>query len=189
MNKSVKVVLAVCLMAAGTGLGCLLGQVYNRMNNETGVQKPVLNTQEKPRLIEADTQVVFEQKYSKCQHVIISAFPERDQLNGRNLKEIQQTYPAENGYRIGWQGNTLLIHQDIDDWCPQDKQKLRLKEYQNKVAVYQGPDPQHDILLKVTGIPVASLPDDIQKSIRESKLEFNTQEELNDALENLDEYL
>ncbi|HWP95819.1 MAG TPA: hypothetical protein VN426_03140 [Syntrophomonadaceae bacterium] len=189
MKKSTGVLLATGLIIASTGLGCLLGKAYNKMHNVSGDQKPVLSVEEKPHLIEADTQVVFEQEYTKCEHVIIAAFPQRDQLNGRSLQEVQQSYPAEKGYQISWQGKTLVIHQKTEDWCPKDKGKLRLKAYQNKVAVYQGPDAEHDILLKVTRIPLASLPSDIQKSITDSKLEFYTQEDLNDALENLDEYL
>jgi hypothetical protein len=189
MKKSTRALLAIGLIVTGTGLGCLLGQAYNKIHRGSGEQKPVLTSEEKPQLVGTDTQVVFEQEYTKCQHVVISAFPQRDQLNGRSLKEVQQSYSTENGYQISWQGTTLVIHQTINDWCSKDKGKLRLKAYQNKVAVYQGPDAEHDILLKLTSISVASLPADMQKSITEGKLEFYTQEDLNDALENLDEYL
>lgn len=65
----------------------------------------------------------------------------------------------------------------------------RLKEYQGRVAIYQGPDSSNDKLLRVTNLPMASLPEDIQEKIRQGSYEFTSEEALNDALENFDEYL
>jgi len=83
---------------------------------------------------------------------------------------------------------TLVIRQAIDDWTPEDKQKCRLKEYQGMVAIYIGPDAEHDILMKVTAIRFDSLPVSIKEAIRNGEYEFQNEAEVNDALENLDEY-
>ena len=65
----------------------------------------------------------------------------------------------------------------------------RLKEYHGRVAIYQGPDPDNDKLLRVTNLPVDALPKEVQDKIRTGSYEFTSEEALNDALENFDEYL
>ena len=46
-----------------------------------------------------------------------------------------------------------------------------------------------DLLLWVSKIRIDKLPQHVQQAVRDGKYEFRNQEELNDALENLDEYL
>lgn len=140
------------------------------------------------KVFDANTKVVCEKEYQRCKHVIISEFEQKDELWGKNLAEIKRIFTEANGFRISMQGDTLLIRQIIDDWCPEDKGKCRLKEYQGRVAVYQGPDAENDSLLRVTSISMSSLPQEVQESIRNGKFEFKNEQFLNDALENLDEY-
>ena len=82
-----------------------------------------------------------------------------------------------------------MIHQSLDDWSPADKSKLRLKEYRGMIAVYQGPDAENDRLLRITAIRFSTLPKQIQQSISAGKYEFKDEQALNDALENMDEYM
>ncbi len=140
------------------------------------------------RLLNEDTKIVCEKEYQRCHHVIISDFDQKDKLLGKSLEEARKIFTESNGFKISVQGDTLLIRQMIDDWCPEDKAKCRLKEYQGRVAVYQGPDAENDILLRVTSISMATLPAEVQASIRDGKYEFKNEQFLNDALENLDEY-
>ncbi|MDD2621058.1 MAG: hypothetical protein PHC92_10370 [Syntrophomonadaceae bacterium] len=142
----------------------------------------------KAAVFNENSKVVCEKEYQRCKHLIISEFERKDELLGKNIEEIRAIFREENGFRVSWQGDTLLIRQIIDDWCPDDKSKCRLKEYQGRVAVYQGPNAQNDILLRVTSIIMSSLPAEVQKSIRDNKFEFANEQLLNDALENLDEY-
>jgi len=118
----------------------------------------------------------------------VTDFTDKEQLIGKTLTEIRQQYRAANGFRIFWQNQALIIHQRIDDWSPEDKAKLRLKVYQDWVAVYQGPDGENDTLLRVTGIKYSGLPTQVQQTIRDGKYEFANEQSLNDALENMDEY-
>jgi len=188
VNRRTTFILASLLLVGCVGLGAALGKLGTRTSLNQA-EKPVINAAEKEAVVRADTQVVFEQYYSKSQQTVISSFPDRDQLNGKGLKELQQVYGQTDGFEFEWSSNTLVIRQVINDWCPKDKEKLRLKEHQNRVAVFQGPDAEHDMLLEVTSIPVSSLPAEIRKKILDGAMEFSTREELNDALENLDEYL
>ena len=143
-------------------------------------QKPVLGIDDKSKIeeqrINEKSQIVMEKEYKRCQHVVISDFEPKEQLLGKSYSEISRIYSPQNGFTV------------IDDWCPLDKEKYRLKEYQGKLAVYQGPDEDNEVLLRVTSISMETLPAEIQSAIREGKYEFNNEELLNDALENLDEY-
>ncbi len=179
------------------GIGLLLasfymGYLYAGIQSDSRIvklqEKPVLGVEEKEKVFDSDSQIVFEQKYQRCGHVVVSDFAYREEIAGKTLEEIRKLFRPENGYSINMEDDTLLIHQLVDDWCPQDKEKCRLKEYRSRVAVYKGPDKDNDSLEKLTGIFMNSLPEDIQKAIRDGQYEFKDEESLNDALENLDEY-
>jgi len=181
--------LLALIIIVSTVIGAGLGQAYHRFSNKTHLQKPVVGVTEPEITVTAQTPVVFEQEYLKCGHKVVSSFPERDQLNGKTVPEIQAIYTSALYYQVSWNIDTLIIKQSLDDWCSDDSAKLRLKDYQGRVAVFQGADAQSDILLRVTGIITSSLPPETQQAIREGSMEFNNEDELNDALENLDEYV
>lgn len=189
MEKRFSKGLLVLLIIVSTVVGAGLGQAYNRFSSKTHPQKPVVGVTEPEITISAQTPVIFEQEYLKCGHKVVASFPEREKLNGKTIKDIQAAYTSAQSYQVSWNIDTLVIKQSLDDWCSEDKGKLRLKDYQGRVAVFQGADPQSDVLLKVTGIVTSSLPPDVQQSVREGTMEFKSQDELNDALENLDEYI
>lgn len=184
-NKGLLILFIIASMVVGAGLG----QAYNRFINKAHLQKPVAGASEPQVTITVETPVIFEQEYLRCGHKVVSAFPEREKLNGKTIPELQAAYTSAQNYQVSWNVDTLVIRQSIDDWCPQDKGKLRLKDYQGRVAVYQGADAKNDVLIKVTGIVTSTLPPEVQQSIREGTMEFNNQDELNDAMENLDEYM
>lgn len=155
-------------------------------------QKPVLGIEDRGGLeekrIDRDRQVILEKEYKRCQHVVISDFTDKEQLLGKSMEEISRIYSPQNGFTLSWQDDTLYIRQLIDDWCPLDKNKYRLKEYQGRIAVYQGADKNNDLLLRVTSISMEALPVVIQEAIKKGEYEFENEELLNDALENLDEF-
>lgn len=189
MEKRFSKGLLVLFIIVSTVVGAGLGQAYNRFSNKTHLQKPVVGVTEPEITITAQTPVVFEQEHLKCGHKVVSSFPDREKLNGKTIREIQAAYTSVQSYQVSWNVDTLVIRQSLDDWCSEDSAKLRLKDYQGRVAVFQGADPQRDVLIKVTGIVTSSLPLDVQQAIRDGSMEFKNQDELNDALENLDEYL
>ncbi|MEN6390580.1 MAG: hypothetical protein ABFD04_09180 [Syntrophomonas sp.] len=189
MEKRFSKGLLVLFIVVSTVVGAGLGQAYNRFSNKSHLQKPVVGVTEPDITITAQTPVVFEQEFLKCGHKVVSSFPGREKLNGKTITEIQLIYTSAQSYQVSWNVDTLVIKQSLDDWCGEDRSKLRLKDYQGRVAVFQGADPQSDVLLKVTGIVTSSLPPEVQRSVREGTMEFKSQDELNDALENLDEYV
>lgn len=189
MEKHFNKGLLVLFIIVSTVVGAGLGQAYHRFSNKTQLQKPVVGVTEAEITINTQTPVIFEQEYLRCGHRVVSSFPEREKLNGKSISEIQAAYTSAQSYQVSWNIDTLVIKQSLDDWCSEDNGKLRLKDYQGRVAVFQGADPQCDVLLKVTGIVTSSLPPEVQKSVLEGTMEFKSQDELNDAMENLDEYV
>lgn len=173
------------IMIAGVLCGFIISGVYKDLSQE---KKPVLEISYKEKTVTADTPIVYEREYTKCGHTVISEFEHNMDLVGKNLVTIQRKYSGNQGYIINWQGDTLLIKQQIDEFCPQDKGSYRLKEYQGMVAVYRGVE-EEEVLERVTAVRIDLLPAVIQKDIRAGKYEFKDKDALNDALENFDEYL
>lgn len=177
--------LVLCL-----ALGAYLAAIYSSLEIKKAESKDRAVVQNiEADLIQFDDAIIFEQEFSKCGHTIIAPFAEREKLIGRSLDDLKKEYKEENGFNISYQENTLTIKQKVDDWCLVDKEKCRLKEYKGRIAVYQGPNSEEDILIRVTEIEFASLPDQVSAAIRNGEYEFENMERLNDALENLDEYL
>lgn len=172
-------------------LGSFLANIYSNldMKKAESTEKPVIRQNTEDVSVKIDDAIILEQEFSKCKHVIIAPFKDRQDLIGKRITDIKQQYTAKNGYQVSYHQNTLTIHQAIDDWCSVDKEKCRLKEYKGRVAVFQGPDAENDVLMRVTEIKIESLPDHIIDAIKKGEYEFENMERLNDALENLDEYL
>ncbi|NLB88082.1 MAG: hypothetical protein GX790_02475 [Syntrophomonadaceae bacterium] len=189
MNKHIRGWLSISVLLIFFGLGYLAANLYNHWTTPNVTQKPVVDIKEKRDVIDENTQVIYEQDYLKCGHTIISEFSDRQILEGKTLDQVKKIFTTENGYTLEFNYNTLIVHQDINDWCEADKNKCRLKEFQGRVAVYKGPDSKNDRLEKVTNIYMSSLPVEIQEKIRRGEWEFNDIDSVNDALENLDEYL
>ncbi|HQA06694.1 MAG TPA: hypothetical protein PLM20_02060 [Syntrophomonadaceae bacterium] len=182
-------ILMVLVLLTGFGIGMGITFLWNHFNPDNQVQKPVINAHENAYTINKDSQVIFEQEYTRCKHIVISEYNQQEQLIGKTMSELNSVFRPSDGYRLNLEGETLTIRQRIDDWCPRDKNMYRLKEYHGRVAIYQGPDPDNDKLLRVTNLPVDALPKEVQDKIRTGSYEFTSEEALNDALENFDEYL
>ena len=154
-------------------------------------KKPLISDtvkEETSPVIQSDTAVVFQQVYLKSQEMVTGALPEQSTLVGKTLADIYRFYPKERGYDVKYEANELTIRQKIDDFSPQQKQKYRLKIYQDFVAVYQGPTTEQDVLQRVTSIRYASLPLDIQEKLKAGEYEFENMNQLDDVLMNFDEW-
>jgi len=173
------------MMIAGVLCGFILNGVYHDINKE---KKPVLEISHKEKTVTSNTPIIYEKEYTKCGHTVISGFEHSKDLFGKDLISIQRKYSPNQGYLINWKGDTLVIKQKIDGFCPQDKGSYRLKAYQGRVAVYRGVE-EEEVLERVTAIRMDLLSATIQKDIRAGKFEFKDKDALNDALENFDEYL
>jgi hypothetical protein len=87
-------------------------------------------------------------------------------------------YPEDQGYTVSLRNDTLIIHQLVNDFCPQDQKTFRLKEYKGLVAVYSGP-VENEALIRITAIRVEFLPLEVQQSLKDGKYEFKSEAALN----------
>lgn len=187
MNRKVIGIIIGVAITAGLGTGYYFRADWAPIIGSRE-QKPAIQNQSAQPSIDSSTPIVLEKEYSRSAKVVITDFENRQDITGHTLDEIRSRYTSANGFTINLKEGTLVIHQVVDDWSPEDKAKCRLKEYRGMVAVYTGPDSQNDSLLKVTAIRFSSLPPEIREAIGQGKYEFENEEALNDALENLDEY-
>jgi hypothetical protein len=187
MRKSKLGVFLILTLLASFALGYSISY-FVQNHNWNIAKKPTVNTVSQEPRIQGDTAIVWEKEYVRSSKMQVSDFTDKEKILGKTLTDIKKLYNADNGFKVFWDNQTLVIHQRVDDWTQEDKAKLRLKVFQDRVAVYQGPDKEHDNLLKVTGITYSKLPDQIKKDIQAGKYEFMDEQSLNDALENLDEY-
>lgn len=185
-KKAIGALLGV-LLTAGLGLGYyFLGDLVSLVSNKE--QKPAINTKTADIRMDTGTPIILEKEYSRSNKVVISDFENKQDIIGYTLDEIRSKYTSANGFNISLKDDSLVVRQIINDWSPEDKVKCRLKEYQGMVAIYRGPDAENDSLLKVTAIRFSTLPANIREAIQQGKYEFDNEEAINDALENLDEY-
>lgn len=177
------IALAILSMAAGYG--------FNTYIREHILQKPPQNVAKieiKRQIVREDTRIIYEKEYSRCGHVVIGGFNYRDKIMGLDSEGLKEYFPTEDGFVVSFADNILIIHQNINDYCPNDQQQYKLKEHGGYVAVYTGAD-ENEILLRVTAVKLKLLPEAIQQDIRNGKYTFQDEETLNDTLENLDEYI
>lgn len=190
MYKAKLKILIVFLLLGSFAVGYVLTNLFSKENIADVQKKPVnINIEEKKQLVDENTRIVYEREYILSDEKIISDIENMDDLIGKSFKDIKARYSEDNGFIVAFKDNTLTITELVDDWSPQDKTKCRLKEYKGHVGVFRGPDRENDELLRVTNIRFVYLPQSIQDSICKGEYEFKNEEELNDALENLDEYL
>jgi hypothetical protein len=175
-------------LIASLGLGFVISEVL-RTDGENQQQKPAIQAKSAELRVDAETPITLEKEYLRSQKVIISDFEYKKDIIGYTLDEIRTKYTEANGFSVTFKDSNLLIHQTIDDWSPEDKAKYRLKEFRGMIAIYIGPNSENDSLQRVTAIRFLALPLDIREAIAQGKYEFNNEEAINDALENLDEYL
>jgi hypothetical protein len=185
-RKVIGVILGLGL-AASLGIGIFTsGLLQSESSNNQS--KSAIQAKGTELRLDAVTPVVMEKEYLRSHKVLISDFEYKQDIIDHSLDEIRAKYTEVNGFTISFKDNSLIIHQTIDDWSPEDKAKYRLKEFRGMVAIYIGPDGENDSLQRVTAIRFATLPSEIKEAIEQGRYEFNSEEAVNDALENLDEY-
>ena len=189
MKRTATVV--VVILALGTGF--MLGLLVANYQDITGFfqRQPITRviTQQAP-LIATETPVVLEKTYTKCGHTVTSEYEEQDRLAGKTLAEIREEFTAEEGYLV-WsdeENGTLMIQQRVDDWCPDDRKRVHLGLFKGHVAVFRGPAGVDDELLRITGIKAEHLPEQLRRTLEAGTLEYDSEDEANFVLENLDEY-
>ncbi|MDD3853620.1 MAG: BofC C-terminal domain-containing protein [Syntrophomonadaceae bacterium] len=189
ITKKINLVVLIAVLLISGITGYYIATIYRELQAGAVEEKPVMQIKEPDKIVNPDTQIIFEQQFSRCSHIVISEFKEREKVIGKNIAQLRALYPFKNGYQVNFKDNTLTIYQVVDGWCPQEEQRCRLKDYKGRIAIFQGPDAENDVLKRVTNLYTDQLPEETKNKILQGEYEFENMEQLNDALENFDEYL
>ncbi|MGE5391933.1 MAG: hypothetical protein ACM3PE_12815 [Deltaproteobacteria bacterium] len=187
MNKKIY---TWCFIALAM-ISLLTGYQYASHLKHSIFQKPsktAVIVQKSGEVVKSDTRIILEKEYKSCGHVIVTGYNMRENIMGLNIRQLNDYFKKSQGYSISFINNTLIIHQSINDNCPEDQNQFKLKEYRGYVAVYTGAE-ENEILLRVTAIRSDMLPENIRRDIQTGKYTFQDEAKLNDTLENLDEYV
>lgn len=169
----------------------IAGYIFSTHYQHSFLHKPpnmTVKVQTEKLVVNPQTRIIYEKEYLKCNHVIVSGFNDKQKILGMDIEGLKKYFKAGQGCELSFSQNTLIVHQTVNDYCPQDQGQFKLKEHQGYVAVYTGAE-ENEILLRVTAIPVKLLPANIQEDIRSGKYCFQDEAALNDILENFDEYI
>lgn len=136
--------------------------------------------------VTAGTKITLQETYSFCQHSVSTPVEVGPVLMGLTLEQLQARYLAS---QIKIDGpDRITIQQTRIGFCPADAAKRHLGVVNNQVAIYVGPIGNDRQLEKITSISVSLLPAELKEQLYQGVLEFANVEELQPALDNLDEY-
>lgn len=188
MNRATKVLVIILVVGASFALGLIASTYHDEIR---GLYRPPIMrvSGEEPVVVTGDTPIIMERAYAKCRHIVTSGYEHPEQLLGKTLAQIQQEFPSKRGYLVWFsEDGSLVIHQRLEDWCPEDQGRVHLGLFKGNVAVFKGPGGIDEELLRITGISGATLPERLRKDLEAGLLEYDGEEEANFVLENLDEY-
>lgn len=188
MNKYSRGILVILVVGVSFVVGLWLGN-YSRDYNIWSTQQTSGIDSTDQKKVTAEISVVREISYARCHHIVREGFENPRQLLGMGLDEVRAKFSFKNGYLVWFEGdNSLVIHQRVEDWCPEDGKKFHLGLFKDHVAVFKGPGGTNDEVVRVTGIKIEGLPEEVVKELENGKMEYEGEENVNFVLESLDEY-
>ena len=151
-----------------------------------------------------DTIIYEEIRYS-CGDTVTTKIPTTSELVGMEFIHLVGEYPPEEGWSIDdTRKNTLVLARVEDRVCLYHRDFRHLGISDGFLAIYEGPIDCNDKVLMRENIQVDSLPPELQNELamvmeftnqtqdNQGRLkllyEFETEEKLNMALENFDEF-
>lgn len=157
----------------------------------------------KKTIINSDTIINKEESY-KCGNRIKENISNKPWL-GKDTSILKKTYPPTEGWDIQGVGQRIIISKYHNKICP-FHQKRHFGLYQNKLAIYEGPLGNNEKVIEVeSNVDIANLPVEYLENLKEAmkitdinaniskdlrdELEFANESELEEALQNLDEYM
>lgn len=149
--------------------------------------------------------VRIEKKYA-CGDVFVDfQGPAPKDLQGLSEKEVRGKYSPDEGWSISkLSGGIVKLSQSVNDLCDRHRQYRHLGIYQGMLVVYEGPLGYNESLIRVErNIAVENLPPELRIKLQQAmdferqasstklqlrkQLEFSSEQDLNTALDSLDE--
>lgn len=188
MDRTRKIITVMLIFTVSFGAGVLSSRYKDELKGL--YQQAALKVFNYEGLIvEGQNLVIQEQAFTRCRHIVTSVYPDANKLSGKNLNELKEMLPYEKGYLI-WQeeDGSLIIHQRVEDWCPEDREKVHIGILNDYVTVFRGPGGIDDEIIRTTKIKAATIPHKLKQTMEAGILEFGSEEQADFVLDNLDEY-
>ena len=197
MYVGIAIIFLMCF-ASAYGIYSKNGTMYRPGTTASG------NAKEVRPAIGKDT-LIFEEIRYTCGDTATTRIPTTSDLIGMDFAALVSEYPSEEGWSIDdTKENTLILARIEDRVCLYHRDYRHLGISDGFLAVYEGPlGCNHKILLR-ENIEVENLPPELQnelvmatdyenqtqdtQGLLKSLYEFETEEKLNSALENFDEF-
>jgi len=197
MYVGIAIIFLMCF-ASAYGIYSKNGMMYRPGTTASG------NTKEVRPAIGKDT-LIFEEIRYTCGDRATTRIPTTSDLVGMEFAALASEYPSEEGWSIDdTKENTLILARIEDRVCLYHRDYRHLGISDGFLAVYEGPlGCNHKVLLRES-IGVENLPPELQnelvmatdyenqtqdtQGLLKSLYEFETEEKLNMALENFDEF-
>lgn len=163
---------------------------YQAARNELG-QGPVgtgLPGLSEPRAGEGEPELQVRRYYSDCGHYLPATLPAGLTVNWQPQAGADSSFLTGAGWQLKQEEDYLLVTQEVKGLCPACLPKRHLGFKDGLVAIYHGPAGSLGQLEKVTNLRCEALPSRWQEKIASGQAEFNTERELLQALDSLDEY-
>ncbi len=197
MYVGIAIIFLMCF-ASAYGIYSKKGTMYRPGTTASG------NPKEVRPAIGKDT-LIFEEIRYTCGDTATTRIPTTSDLIGMEFAALVSEYPSEEGWSIDdTKENTLILARIEDRVCLYHRDYRHLGISDGFLAVYEGPlGCNHKVLLR-ENIEVENLPPELQnelvmandyenqtqdtQGLLKSLYEFETEEKLNMALENFDEF-
>ena len=132
-------------------------------------------------------EVKAQKLYEKCGHTEATEIKGLEE--GLMVNEIRDKFSEEDGYLVEDTGEYILVTEKASGLCPNDRKKRHFSIFGGYLAARKGPAGINGEILEVTDIRVRDLPLELQLRINNELIEFESEEEMYQALDSLDEYI
>mgnify|MGYP000942040221 CR=1 FL=1 len=191
MNGKKRGMTAILLAGVFCGIFLVSFAVMNFIMKPQTVEAPVQNLNNsvpvvaESKIIGSHTIVKEQIYYRKCRHMETQELKNHVDYVGKTHADLEaggwQVYDAPDG--------AVIITKDMEGFCPADEEKRHIAQAGDYLGIYHGPVNMGGELITEIPIKVSELPQDWQTRILTGGYEFKGEEELMDALENLDELM
>lgn len=154
--------------------------------------------------IKKDTVIIKEIRYI-CGDKVRTKIPTTSRFIGMDFSSLAKIFTPAQGWNIDDSvKNNLVIARVDNNLCPYHKGFRHLGIDQGFLAIFEGPLGYNNTVLQRENITLSSLPEELQKDLRavmeynqqppdiqgklKSTYEFDSEAQLNTAMENFDEY-
>lgn len=146
------------------------------------VASQVVNTEDE---IFKATYVERNLEYLGCGHTETTLLHNDSRFVGKTFSQL-----ADEGWEVSKIGsNKVRVYRQEEGICEADSHKRTLRLTANGVGVFEGPKDIEGKLLNEMVLDSSQLPDDLYDMLAAGGVEFNSEEELLETLESLDEYV